>query len=62
MNLKNHPGLAIAAILGNGKQIVSWIHIDDLCRMFIKALDDETLNGSYNAVAPNPVSQTKHLQ
>jgi uncharacterized protein len=46
----------VAAILGNGKQIVSWIHIDDLCSMFITAIENENLSGSYNAVAPNPVS------
>jgi uncharacterized protein (TIGR01777 family) len=46
----------VAAILGNGKQIVSWIHIDDLCKMFITAIENENLSGSYNAVAPNPVS------
>ena len=46
----------IAAILGNGKQMVSWIHIDDLCKMFIAAIENENLSGSYNAVAPNPVS------
>jgi uncharacterized protein len=44
-----------AAILGNGKQIVSWIHIEDLCRQFIYALENELLQGSYNAVAPTPV-------
>jgi uncharacterized protein (TIGR01777 family) len=48
--------LGVAAILGTGKQIISWIHIDDLCSIFIKALDDENLNGVYNAVAPNPVT------
>lgn len=46
----------VAAILGNGKQIVSWIHIDDLCRLFIEGIENENLSGSYNAVAPNPVS------
>ncbi len=46
----------MAAILGNGKQIISWIHIDDLCRLFIYAMENEDLNGSYNAVAPQPVS------
>jgi len=46
----------VAAILGNGKQMVSWIHIDDLCRLFIAAIENENLSGSYNAVAPNPVS------
>ena len=45
-----------AAILGSGKQIVSWIHIDDLCRMYITALENDHLSGSYNAVAPQPVS------
>ncbi|MEP7255020.1 MAG: TIGR01777 family oxidoreductase [Ferruginibacter sp.] len=46
----------VAAILGNGKQVVSWIHIDDLCRLFIHAIENENLQGSYNAVAPQPVS------
>jgi len=46
----------ISSILGNGKQIVSWIHIDDLCRIFMKALEDQSMQGSYNAVAPEPVS------
>lgn len=46
----------VAAILGNGKQIISWIHNDDLVRLYIDAVENERLNGSYNAVAPNPVS------
>jgi uncharacterized protein len=46
----------IAAILGSGKQMVSWIHIDDLCRQFIFALENENMSGSYNAVAPKPVN------
>ena len=46
----------VAAILGSGKQMISWIHIDDLCRMFIHAMEKNTLKGSYNAVANEPVS------
>ena len=46
----------IAAILGNGNQVVSWIHIDDLCRMIIDGLEKTGLSGVYNAVAPNPVT------
>jgi hypothetical protein len=45
-----------AAILGNGKQHISWIHIDDLCGMFIKAIDDQNMQGVYNAVAPEVVT------
>ncbi len=48
--------LGAAAILGNGKQTVSWIHIDDLCRIFMAAIENEHMQGSYNAVAPLPVS------
>lgn len=47
---------AIAPILGSGKQIISWIHIDDLCSIFIHALQQEKMHGVYNAVAPHPVS------
>ena len=46
----------VATILGNGKQIISWIHIDDLVNMFIAAIEYEKMSGVYNAVAPNPVS------
>lgn len=45
----------IAAILGNGKQMQSWIHIDDLCRMYIYAMENEAVNGACNAAAPRPV-------
>ncbi|RYD76885.1 MAG: DUF1731 domain-containing protein, partial [Sphingobacteriales bacterium] len=46
----------VAAITGNGKQIISWIHIDDLCRMFLFAIENNNLRQAYNAVAPGPVS------
>lgn len=49
----------IATILGNGKQIVSWIHIDDLVRLYIYAIETERVNGVYNAVAPHPVTNKK---
>lgn len=47
--------LGVAGILGNGKQVLSWIHIDDLCRMYADAIANENVRGVYNAVAPNPV-------
>ena len=48
--------LGVASILGSGKQMVSWIHIDDLCRAFIAGIENDKMDGSYNAVAPLPVS------
>ncbi len=46
----------VATALGNGKQIVSWIHIDDLVQQYITAIENEGYDGVYNAVAPQPVS------
>lgn len=64
--LSNHGGaypefkktlqFGAASILGSGKQIVSWIHIEDLVRMYLMAIDNDSINGIYNAVAPHPVS------
>ena len=53
---KKPIGFGIAGILGSGKQMISWIHIDDLCRMFIHAMENQTMKGSYNAVSPAPVT------
>ncbi len=44
------------APLGSGRQFMSWIHVDDLCGIFIKAVEDPSLTGAYNGVAPNPVT------
>lgn len=52
----------IASVLGSGNQIVSWIHIDDLVRLYIEAIEDEKYNGVYNAVAPNPVSNKELIK
>lgn len=45
-----HFGLASG--LGSGKQFVPWIHIDDLCALYIYALENKHFNQIYNAVAP----------
>ena len=45
----------IASILSNGRQMMSWIHIDDLVRLFMFAMENEKIHGVYNAVAPKPV-------
>jgi hypothetical protein len=48
--------LGIAAILGNGRQMISWIHIEDLCRLLYFAIENEKMMGIYNAVSPQPIS------
>ncbi|MBX7126167.1 MAG: TIGR01777 family oxidoreductase [Cyclobacteriaceae bacterium] len=46
----------LGAALGTGEQWMSWIHLDDLCEIFRFALENETLSGTFNAVAPAPVT------
>lgn len=58
--LKTPIKLFAGTVLGSGKQIVSWIHIDDLCNIYITALENTQMEGPYNAVAPVPASN-KHL-
>lgn len=48
--------LGVGSPLGSGKQLISWIHIDDVCRIFMKAIEDELMTGAYNAVSPNAVT------
>lgn len=48
--------LGVGAVLGTGNQYMPWIHIDDLCSMYIKAIEDFQINGIYNAVSPEEVT------
>jgi len=49
--------LGMAAVLGDGRQWMSWIHVDDLLRVIDHAIASEDLEGAVNAVAPVPVRQ-----
>ncbi|WP_018629798.1 TIGR01777 family oxidoreductase [Niabella aurantiaca] len=46
----------IAAVPGNGRQVISWIHIHDLVSLYLAALEEESYRGACNAAAPAPVS------
>jgi hypothetical protein len=46
----------VAAPLGSGDQWMSWIHIQDLAKLFVFAVEKTTLQGIYNAVGPNPAT------
>ncbi len=42
--------------VGGGQQKMSWIHVDDLVHMITTAVNDESVNGTYNAVAPETIT------
>lgn len=46
----------IMPVLGSGKQVVSWVYIDDLTNILYSAITLEGMQGIYNAVAPRPVT------
>jgi uncharacterized protein (TIGR01777 family) len=45
--------------LGSGTQYMSWIALEDLCRMFLHAMSTESIKGPANAVAPTPVTNNE---
>ncbi len=48
--------------LGNGRQWMSWIHIDDIVNLFIHAIDHEQAEGVINGVAPEPLTNADLTQ
>lgn len=48
--------MGIGGPIGNGNQMMSWIHLDDLVNLYTTAVTDEKFNGIFNGVAPIPVS------
>jgi len=48
----------VGAALGSGNQWQSWIHVNDLARLFVYLIENK-LEGVYNGVAPNPVTNQK---
>lgn len=54
--MKKPTELYAGAVLASGKQPMTWIHIDDHCGIIIKSIEDDSMEGAYNSVAPNPVT------
>lgn len=48
--------LGVGAALGSGKQFIPWIHLEDLCNMYVEAIENREFKGIYNAVAPEHVT------
>ncbi|MCY7410269.1 MAG: TIGR01777 family oxidoreductase, partial [Chitinophagales bacterium] len=55
--LYNPIRFGVAPIFDGGNQFYPWLHIDDLCKIYLFILKNQQLTGVYNACAPAPVKQ-----
>lgn len=44
--------MGIGSALGSGKQAMPWIHLDDICGIYVHLIENKSLSGAYNGVAP----------
>jgi uncharacterized protein (TIGR01777 family) len=52
----------LGGAIGSGRQFISWIHLEDLTRMIISAIENENLSGTFNATAPDPVTNAEFMR
>ncbi len=52
----------VGGTVGSGKQWMSWIALDDLIKLIHFVLENESLRGAVNAVAPNPVTNAEFTE
>jgi hypothetical protein len=51
--------LGIGGRLGNGRQWMPWVHVDDLIRLFVFAAENASIEGSLNGTSPEPVTNAE---
>lgn len=54
--------LFLGGRVGNGRQYVSWIHLTDLIRMFVEAIERPEISGVFNITGPNPVTNADFMR
>lgn len=52
----------VGGYFADGQAWYSWIHLDDVCRLFIWAMENPAVEGVFNAVAPHPVRNKELLK
>ena len=51
--------MGVGGIIGNGKQMMSWIHREDIVNIYAMAVNNSNFSGAINACSPNPVSNNQ---
>ncbi len=62
LRLKNLVRFGLGGKQGNGKQMFSWIHEQDVCGIVDFMVENENLTGIYNASSPNPVTNNEIMR
>jgi uncharacterized protein (TIGR01777 family) len=52
----------LGGTVGSGHQYMSWLHLDDLTEMFIRAIECPEIAGAYNATGPAPVTNAEFMR
>ncbi len=52
----------LASPIGSGRQVMPWIHIDDLVNAYLLALNDDRLRGAYNVAAPDQPDNRRFMR
>lgn len=60
--LKKLTDFNLASPVGKGNQWMNWIHLDDLVALYVAAIENKTINGSYNAVADEYVTNKDFMK
>ncbi len=51
--------MGFGSVIGDGNQVMSWVHIDDVVSAIIFLLNHSDLKGAFNLTSPYPVSQAE---
>ena len=52
----------LGGAVGSGRQFISWIHVADVVRMFVAAIEQSELNRAFNCTAPAPVTNSEFMR
>lgn len=54
--------MGLGIIIGDGKQFFPWIHMQDLCNIYMAAIENTQMVGAYNAVAPEQITNSQLIK
>lgn len=60
--MKSPTSKGVGACLGSGNQWIPWIHLEDLCRIYVEACTNTTYKGAVNVVAPDMVTHQQFME